>query len=115
MRFETRQVRVGEWLGDVPRDWDWEAFRKKFLSTRAVDDYNKSAGLFEQMAEAIERGAEVTAYVSGGFGHKVLRCGLYDGWPFWEPRPCYRYKGPIPAEHIDEFYNLQSIKIEEKE
>ena len=117
MRTETRIVTIGEWLGDVPADWDYEAFCDKWLGTRSGDahdqQYKKAIMLFKEMDAALKRGAHVRATQVGGFSHLVYRCGLYDGWAFWVPRPCYSYKGPIPAEHIDEFYNLRALDIEE--
>jgi hypothetical protein len=112
MRYETKQVRVGEWLGDVPKEWDYEAFYKKYLGQNR-DIFDRAVALFKEMDAALKRGAKVWATQSGGFTHEVVGCGLYDGWVFWVPRPCYSYRGPLPVEHIDEFYNLYGLKIEE--
>jgi len=111
MRIETQQVRIGEWLGDVPEDWDYDAFRKRHLSLNKTD-FDKAVKLFKEMDTALKRGATVWATVSGNFTHKVYHCGLYDGWIFWTPRPCYAYEGPIPGEHRNEFYELRRIRIE---
>lgn len=111
MRLETSTVRIGEWLGDVPEDWDYEAFFKRYLQNR--DYFERGQRLFKEMAAALKRGAKVYATQSGDFTHEVYHCGLYDGWVFWEPRPCYSYKGPLPGEHLDEFYNLLGLRIVE--
>ena len=111
MRYENKQVRIGEWLGDVPEDWDYDAFYKEYLCQNR-DLFDESVRLFKEMDAAIKRGAKVFATQSGGFVNEVYRCGLYDGWVFWIPRPCYSYKGPLPVEHRDEFYNLRAIRIE---
>ena len=111
MRLETRTERVGEWLGDVPEDWDYEAFFEKRLQNR--ETFELGMRLFKEMAAALKRGAKVYATQCGGFTHEVYSCGLYDGWVFWEPRPCYSYRGPIPGAHRDEFYNLRALRIEE--
>jgi hypothetical protein len=112
MRYETVTHRAGEWLGDVPEDWNYDEFCDKFLSAdRKI--YEESIQLFKEMSAAIKQGKKVIATESGQFSHEVLSCGLYDGWPFWVPRPCYSYKGPIPGEHIAEFYDLTSIRIKQ--
>ena len=113
MRYETRTERVGEWLGDVPQGWDYNAFYEKHLGQNR-DMFDKSVKLFKEMDEALRRGAEVHACLSGGFWHKVYHCGLYDGWVFWVERPCISYQGPIRCEHRDEFYNLRHLRIVEK-
>ena len=112
MRYETQTVRVGEWLGDVPADWDYDAFYEKYLGQNR-EYFDRAVQCFKEMDAALKRGAQVWA-TAGQFTHEVLRCGLYDGWPFWAPRPCYRYVGPIPSEHIDEFYSVWYVRIEER-
>lgn len=112
MRLETQTVQVGEWLGDVPADWDFDGFFAKHLGQNK-GSFDRAVLAFKEMDAALKRGDEVWATKSGDFTHKVLRCGLYDGWPFWTPRPCYGYVGPIPCEHINEFYDLQSIRVTE--
>lgn len=112
MRTETRTVLIGEWLGDVPEDWDFEKFYAENLSQHK-ESHDRAVKLYKEMAAALKRGATVWATQSGDFTHKVIGCGLYDGWVFWKPRPCYAYEGPIPAAHTDEYYNLRAIRIEE--
>lgn len=113
MKYVTRQEAIGEWLGDVPDGWDYGKFYTKHLS-RNETWHNESVQLFKQISQALKDGKDVYAEKSGGFVHKVYSCGLYDGWPFWEPRPCYSYKGPLPCEHIGEYYDLIGVKINEK-
>lgn len=103
-------MRIGEWLGDVPADWDFDKFCSRNLSQNKLH-YDHAIQFFWEMAAALKRGDEVWAIQSGGFAHLVYSCGLYDGWPFWIPRPCYSYKGPISAPHTDEFYNLIAIRV----
>lgn len=110
MRYEQRTVRIGEWLGDVPDDWDYESFYKKHLGQNR-EYFERSVEAFKQADNALREGKEVWIEVSGGFSHKVYKCGLYDGWPFWTPRPCFSYKGPIPSEHVEEFYNVWYVRI----
>jgi hypothetical protein len=108
MRLETQTVRIGEWLGDVPDDWDYEAFFAKYLQNRSY--FERGRDLFKEMAAALKRGATVYAMQSGGFEHLVCYCGLYDGWVFWVPRPCYAFRGPIGTDR-DEFYNIVGLRI----
>ena len=110
MRLETKTVKVGEWLGDVPEDWDYDEFYEENLGQNK-EMHDKAVALFKEMAEAVKQGKKVYATQSGGFTHEVYGCGLYDGWVFWKPRPCYSYKGPIPGAHTDEYYNLRAIKV----
>lgn len=117
MITKTVTVREGEWLGDVPDDWDFEAFFNKHIAggmccspERKKERLDRVVAMFKQMAQALKDGKEVWATQSGDFTHRVLSCGLYDGWVFWEPRPCYLYSGTLGAEK-DEFYNLTAIKI----
>jgi hypothetical protein len=113
MRYETQTIKIGEWLGDVPDNWDFEKFYTENLGQNK-ESHDRAVKLYKDMAAALKRGATVWATQSGNFSHEVYSCGLYDGWPFWKPRPCYSYRGPIPSEHIDEYYNLMEIKIKEK-
>ena len=112
MRLETQTVTIGEWLGDVPEGWDFDAFYKKYLNQNKIS-FDESVLLYRKMEAALKRGAKVWATQSGGFTHEVIHCGLYDGWVFWVPRPCYAYRGPIPGAHREELYNLHAIRIEE--
>ena|SRR3990167_9417277 len=111
MRLETRSVRIGEWIGEVPEDWDYEAFYSNHLR-RNRESFDRSVKLFKEMDAALKSGKKVWATQSGDFTHEVYHCGLYDGWVFWVPRPCYSYHGPILGQHIDEFYNITSVRIE---
>lgn len=117
MRLETQTVRVGEWLGDVPPDWDFDAFYRRHLEGcgHRRDYFNEAVQHYRTMEAALKRGATVYATGSGGFTHLVYSCGLYDGWAFWEPRPCFSYQGPIPGEHKGEFYHLIGVRVEEPE
>ena len=109
MRTETRTIQVAEWLGDTPDDFDYEAFYLKYISQNK-DTFDRAVKLYKEMDSALKSGAKVFATRSGDFTHEVYSCGLYDGWPFWVPRPCYSYRGPISGEHIEEFYNIRHIR-----
>lgn len=113
MRLETRTVRVGEWLGDVPADWDFDGWYTEHLARSGYprDWYDRAVALYKEMAEALKRDQIVYATQTGGYEHLVYSCGLYDGWVFWKSRPCYSYKGPIAGAHRDEFYNLRSLRV----
>ena len=116
MRIETRGVRVGEWLGDVPDDWDYEGFYERYL--RACDpykkDYDRAVEVFKKLDLALRGGLKVQAIETGGFTYEVYKCGLYDGWPFWIPRPCYAYYRPNRKSISREFYDLYDLKIGER-
>lgn len=110
MRLETKTIRIGEWLGDVPADWDYDKFHDENLSC-SKEMHDQAVALFTEMARALKQGRNVFATQTSNFTHEVSSCGLYDGWAFWEPRPCYSYKGPISGKHIGEYYDLRAIKI----
>lgn len=111
MRLETQTVRIGEWLGDVPLDWNYNKFYQENLN-HDKERHDKSVEYFKQMAQALKEGKEVSATTSGGFFHHVYHCGLYDGWVFWKPRPCFCYKSTLGTA-TEEYYNLQRITIKE--
>ena len=111
MRYETKIVCHGEWLGEVPEDWDYDEWHEKHLSCKK-SDYDRTVATFKDLLNEYKAGKTICFCNSGGFSHKVLKVGLYDGGVFWKPRPCIRYVGPIPGEHVAGFYDVRSFRVE---
>jgi hypothetical protein len=72
MRYETRTVRIGELVG--PIDWDHETAR----------------AMPEAWHEAEGKPDHFTFN-----GRRIIAIGMYDGWPYWEPRPAVCFIGPM--------------------
>jgi len=87
MRHRTVQVREGEYLGPV--DWSYDF---------AAHGWDRSGGAMNpiillERVETLRRleSGEWEATTDGGWPRvgwgKVLRVGMYDGWPHWKPVP----------------------------
>jgi|SRR4051812_42666251 hypothetical protein len=72
MRYETRTVRIGENVGPV----DWS--------------HSTAANMPEIWREAEKRPIDFLFR-----GRAIFAVCMYDGWPFWEPRPAVQFHGPI--------------------
>lgn len=81
MRYETVVVRHGENVGPV----DWE-----HPSAKDCDPAWREA----------ERTPEKFRYN----GREIIQVCMYDGWPFWEPRPAVMFVGPLGSGEWD-FFN----------
>ena len=81
MRYETQTVRVGEYVGPV--DWEHE-------TAKDMPDHWRDA----------EKHPENYRFnYNGGFtDREIVRIGMYDGWPYWEPRPALLVIGPLGPE-----------------
>ena len=98
MRTETRTVHIGEWLGPVDPGYDFTQHR-----TVNHDFAERGFAMILQMAEQGWR------YSPCGFStSRVVRVGMYDGWPFWRPTPAIGYIGPLDGVEVAFFYNLNS-------
>ena len=78
MRTETRTVRIGENVGPVPADYNYE-------------EDSPRVERFKALVDATARGEEWEATTDGGWPRvgwgRVLEIGMYDGWPYWTPTP----------------------------
>ncbi|KKM17202.1 hypothetical protein LCGC14_1678100 [marine sediment metagenome] len=89
MKTRTVTQRIGEWLGPV--DWgyeftkhDWSESRgghNPTLTPESVQVLQEAEGLFNE-----GKTIEVWCY---DMWRKVIKVGMYDGWPYWEPTPTY--------------------------
>jgi hypothetical protein len=87
MRYETHTVRIGEDVGAV----DW-------LHPTAAD------------MPAIWREAEKNpdAFTFSEYRRPILRICMYDGWPYWEPRPAIQFIGPLNSAEWA-FFNSYAV------
>jgi hypothetical protein len=92
MKFRQVTERIGEYLGPVDWDYDFNCC----LSTMGEANVQKHIERFKQ----IELGDEVTTY--GGWPRigwgEVLQIGMYDGWPWWKPTPSVLKVGVFGGE-----------------
>jgi hypothetical protein len=72
MRTETQTIRIGENMG--PIDWTHPIAKAKPEFWREAET-NPDAFLFR--------------------GHTILALAMYDGWPYWTPRPAIQFVGPL--------------------
>jgi hypothetical protein len=72
MRTETIEVRVGENMGPV--DWTHPTAANKSQVWRDAEA-SPDSHLFN--------------------GRAVLAVCMYDGWPYWSPRPAVQFIGPM--------------------
>lgn len=98
------QERIGEYMGPV--DWSYDfASHFKGCSENYREERCRQAVEWLVTLDANPRDYEATT--DGGcpkFGwFKVLRVGMYDGWPYWRPVPAVLLAGPLGTEwkHFD--------------
>ena len=72
MRYETVEVRIGEAVG--PIDWEHDTAKTKPPLWREAER-NPASFLYN--------------------GRSIVQICMYDGWPYWRPRPAIQYMGPI--------------------
>lgn len=80
MRIETHTVRIGENVGPV----DWEHPAAKVMP-------------------AIWREAEKNPNAFTFNHRQIVGICMYDGWPYWEPRPAVCFIGPLHTAEWDFF------------
>lgn len=90
MRYETVTVRHGENVGPV----DWA--------------HPTAADMPQIWHEAEQRPDDFLFR-----GRSIIAICMYDGWPYWEPRPAVRFYGPIGPEwnHFNS-YGVSASAIE---
>ncbi len=74
MREHTVTVREGEACGPI----DWE--------------HPKAAGMPDYWREAETHPDRFTFN-----GRAIVQICMYDGWPYWEPRPAIQFIGPLQS------------------
>ena len=98
MRYETVTVRHGENVGPV--DWDHEIAK----------------GMPPVWREA-EADPKTFRFDYGHGGREIIAICMYDGWPYWKPRPAICYVGPLNCAewHFFDSYGVHKNSIVPRE
>lgn len=94
MRTYTVTQREGEYLG--PIDWSW------FEENPPRDRYEEQIIAWLKDIEA-DKEAWLVSNDGGApkmWHRRVIQIGMYDGWPYWKPRPALRIEGPLGPEWV---------------
>lgn len=85
---ETKTHREGENMGPV----DWT---------------HPTAGDKPELWREVETNPSEFRYRASGFSSfQIVEMCMYDGWPYWEPRPAFSYIGPMGSvewAHFDSY------------
>ena len=98
MKTRTVTQRVGEWLGPV--DWDYDFAKHNWSENRGGHNPTLTPRNAEALREAetlLAEGKTVEAWCYDMWC-TVLKIGMYDGWPYWEPTPTYLLASWLGAE-----------------
>jgi hypothetical protein len=108
MRSYMVERRVGEWLGPV--DWDYDFSQHGWDNGGSTNPKCISNGM--EALRMVEEDGGLWAYSSSSFSlFRVIRVGMFDGWPFWKPTPALGYIGPLGSVKIVFFYSLHKGKL----
>ncbi len=96
MRTETITVQVGEDVGPV--DWDHPIAKGMPTIWR-------------------EAAAEPARFCFTEYRREILRICMYDGWPYWRPRPAVQFIGPLgsPEWAFFDSYGIGPHSIRDRE
>lgn len=90
----TRTERVGEWVAE---EIDWSHHELNERPTSMPDN-----GLWEEYVEqlrelemAFKSGKECFVDIGTMTSRRVVKVGMYDGWPYWRPHPTILREGPM--------------------
>jgi hypothetical protein len=115
MRTEMQAVRIGEYLGPV--DWAYDFSQHNWSEGKGGINPGHAQRSKEWLTQ-LE--AEPDAYIAttdGGWPkvgwQRVVRVGMYDGWPFWKPTPSVQLAGPLGTEWHP-WYSISAIEREER-
>lgn len=92
MRTETVTIRIGENVGPV----DWSHPTAKDMP----DIWHEAE-------------ASPDDFVFSNYERTILAICMYDGWPYWEPRPAIQFIGPLNSAEWSFFdsYNVTPHSI----
>lgn len=97
MRKYMVEHRAGEWLG--PIDWSYDFYKYSSVNEKSIQ---RRIDMLKTLEENPDRYEATTdgGVPKIGWG-KVVKIGMFDGWPYWEPTPFIgiRHKGSLP--HIE--------------
>lgn len=109
MKFRTEIVRIGELLGPIDFGYDFLSHFQGYCTSDEVKKSmcDKRVALLKQLADQPDANWWVCS--SGGYWHKMLSVGMYDGWPYWKPNPAICFNGTLGSEWMF-FDDLMDIK-----
>ena len=104
--MKTRMVeeRIGEYMGPVDWSYDFAQHFKSYGGRDVAARIAEAIAWLKQLAGAPEKHEATTDGGCPKFGwHRVIRVGMYDGWPYWRPVPAVLTAGPLGPEwhHFD--------------
>lgn len=109
MRSYQKTVYEGEYLGPV--DWSYD-FRQHDWSTNKGGMNPEITQSRIDMLRRLETG-EWEATTDGGWPRvgwgKVLKVGMYDGWPHWKPIPSVYINGTLGGSWHP-FYSITEVR-----
>jgi hypothetical protein len=97
MKQRTVTVTEGEWLGPVDWDYDFASHGWDRGGACNPDLIPDSIATLRTVEDGLARGERWTIAECGG-RYKVVRVGMWDGWPFWRPTPTYLIERVIGCE-----------------
>jgi hypothetical protein len=83
MKIRMVEERIGEYLG--PIDWSFD-FTQFDWGPGKGGVNPESAAAAKELLRKLEEPGEWQVMMYQNY-HRVLRVGMYDGWPFWRPIP----------------------------
>lgn len=99
----------GEWFTDGTVD-DWLAEHAASVRDGSPSPLTSAqARMVRKLATKPDDGRFWLVRTSGGYWHRLLRVGLYDGWPYWRKRLAVGTDGPIPGMHQHEASGIEAI------
>ena len=115
MKKITKTVveRIGENMGPVPKDYDIWDKRWGGLYPNNPEIRVAKFQMFLDMQEAFLNGNKIRVSYDPDFGDFLADVGLYDGWPYWEPVPCFKQATWLGGEWHT-WYQIHSWKIVEE-
>lgn len=103
--MKTRMVeeRIGEYLGPV--DWSYDFASHDWSDRRGGINPHRITEQVERLraiADGLDHGQGWEATTDGGWPRvgwkRVIRVGMYDGWPHWRPVPSVQIAGVLGSE-----------------
>ena len=114
MRYETKTHPVGEYLG--PIDWSYDFTQHDWSPTRGGVNPEVTRKL-DWLRELESNPEAYEATTDGGWPKigwkRVIRVGMYDGWPFWKPTPSVQIAGTLGTEWHP-WYSISAIEKMER-
>lgn len=93
MKTIQRTERIGEYLGPVDWSYDFESHAKGMSPSYVAECKEKLKQLESGDWQATTDGG----WPRVGWG-RVVKVGMYDGWPFWKPVPSVCIHGTLGPE-----------------